>query len=419
MARIESSSLPNGLPLHRVELPGPARRPCSSPSTPARAPSAPRRTGWPTSSSISSSRAAQKYDDYRKVNQTAETMGAVLNAYTSHDLVAFHITCRAEVVAEAIDLLTDFVGRPKIDAEELDRERGVVIQEIARAHDQPSVRRRAPDRPRGVRRSPARAPRARARRSTCARSRARRSSAFRARQWAGARGGAFLVGNLEHLPEDGELAELFGRFPSISANGAFEPAPGVRADDAGRGARVQPVAPADVLPAGDRRRATRASAPRSASTRRCWAARWARGCSTRSASSAAWRTRSTRSTTRSPTCRSCSSRPGWSPASASRRTRACARSSTSCAPTGRPRTRSSARAPTPPAGACWRSRTRTPSPATRPPQTVVFGQDIDPDEAIAALDGVTFDEVDAIAAGISEALSVACVGPHETSEFTT
>ena len=117
----------------------PAPPPCSSPSTPARAPSGPRRTGWPTSSSISCSRAAQKYDDYRKVNETAETMGAVLNAYTSHDLVAFHITCRAEVAAEAIDLLTDFVGRPKIDAEELDRERGVVIQEIARAHDQPSV----------------------------------------------------------------------------------------------------------------------------------------------------------------------------------------------------------------------------------------------------------------------------------------
>ncbi len=29
-----------------------------------------------------------------------------------------------------MDLLTDFVGRPRIDAEELDRERGVVIQEI-------------------------------------------------------------------------------------------------------------------------------------------------------------------------------------------------------------------------------------------------------------------------------------------------
>ena len=38
----------------------------------------------------------EKYDDYRKVNETAERMGGVLNAYTSHDLVAFHITVRAE-----------------------------------------------------------------------------------------------------------------------------------------------------------------------------------------------------------------------------------------------------------------------------------------------------------------------------------
>src|SRR5262249_52918986 len=48
----------------------------------------------------------KKYDNYRKVNSAAERIGAVLNAYTSHDLVAFHITCRAEVVGEAIDLLT-------------------------------------------------------------------------------------------------------------------------------------------------------------------------------------------------------------------------------------------------------------------------------------------------------------------------
>src|ERR687890_1619536 len=69
----------------------------------------------------------ETYDDYRKVNETAEAMGAMLNAYTSHDLVAFHITCRAEVAEQAIDLLTDFAGRPRIDREELERERGVVI----------------------------------------------------------------------------------------------------------------------------------------------------------------------------------------------------------------------------------------------------------------------------------------------------
>jgi predicted Zn-dependent peptidase len=51
-------------------------------------------------------------------------------------------------------------------------------------------------------------------------------------------------------------------------------------------------------------------------------------------------------------------------------------------------------------------------------QTVVFGQDIDPDKAIEALDAVTFDQVREVAAGISSELSVACVGPHEQTEFS-
>src|SRR5436190_286946 len=81
----------------------------------------------------------EKFANHHAVNETAERMGGVLNAYTSHDLVAFHITVRAEAVGEALDLLTDFVGRPKLDAEDVDRERGVVIQEINRSKDQPSV----------------------------------------------------------------------------------------------------------------------------------------------------------------------------------------------------------------------------------------------------------------------------------------
>jgi predicted Zn-dependent peptidase len=50
-------------------------------------------------------------------------------------------------------------------------------------------------------------------------------------------------------------------------------------------------------------------------------------------------------------------------------------------------------------------------------QTVVFGQEIDPDAAIAALDETTFDDVGEVARGISESLSVACVGPHRAEEF--
>jgi predicted Zn-dependent peptidase len=50
-------------------------------------------------------------------------------------------------------------------------------------------------------------------------------------------------------------------------------------------------------------------------------------------------------------------------------------------------------------------------------QTVVFGQDIHPDTAIKVLDETTFDEVAEIARGVSEELSVACVGPHSAGEF--
>ena len=43
--------------------------------------------------------------------------------------------------------------------------------------------------------------------------------------------------------------------------------------------------------------------------------------------------------------------------------------------------------------------------------------DIDPDQAIAALDETTLERVNEIARGISVEASVACVGPHEVSEF--
>src|SRR3954467_14904463 len=199
MAKITSETLANGLPLHRISIPG------TRAATVLVAFDAGARTERPEENGTAHFlehlvfKGGEKYDDYRKVNQTAETMGAVLNAYTSHDLVAFHITCRAEVVGEAIDLLTDFVGRPKIDAEELDRERGVVIQEIARAQDQPSVlaehlidKAAFGDHPLG---RPVLGPEEHLR--TFSRDAV---LAFRSRQWSGARGGAFLVGRLESLP---------------------------------------------------------------------------------------------------------------------------------------------------------------------------------------------------------------------------
>ena len=139
MPQITSSVASNGLPIHRVALTG------TRATTILVGFDAGARTEHPDENGMAHFlehlvfKGGQIYDDYRKVNETAERMGGSLNAYTSHDLVAFHITVRAERALEAIDLLTDFVGRPRLDAEELDRERGVVIQEIARANDQPAT----------------------------------------------------------------------------------------------------------------------------------------------------------------------------------------------------------------------------------------------------------------------------------------
>ncbi|HZE05987.1 MAG TPA: pitrilysin family protein, partial [Solirubrobacteraceae bacterium] len=139
MAQITVTTLRNGLRLHRISVPG------TRAVTILAAFDAGARTERPEENGMAHFlehlvfKGGEKFPTYRDVNEAAENIGAVLNAYTSHDLVAFHITARAQRGLEAADLLTDFVARPRIDADELNRERGVVVQEIARADDQPSV----------------------------------------------------------------------------------------------------------------------------------------------------------------------------------------------------------------------------------------------------------------------------------------
>src|SRR6476659_10171034 len=136
---ITSDTLPNGLPLHRVALEGTRAVTILAAFDAGARNERAEENGMAHFLEHLVFKGGEKYPSYRDVNETAERLGGVLNAYTSHDLVAFHITVRAESAAEAIDLLSDFVGRPRIDGGELDRERGVVIQEINRAFDQPST----------------------------------------------------------------------------------------------------------------------------------------------------------------------------------------------------------------------------------------------------------------------------------------
>jgi predicted Zn-dependent peptidase len=416
MATIQSSSLPNGLPIHRVAIEG------TRALTALVAFDAGARTERPEENGMAHFlehlvfKGGQKYSDYRKVNETAERMGAVLNAYTSHDLVAFHITCRAEVAPEAIDLLTDFVGRPKIDAEELDRERGVVIQEIARANDQPSVvaehlidRAAFGDHPLG---RPVLGPADHLRTFT-------RDGivAFRGRQWAGGRGGAFLVGNLDSIPDDRELAETFGRFPSISANGAWEPAPPfepqtlVEQRDSNQSHLRMSYRPA-VDPSDPRQRAALTVYSTllggSMGSRLFDEIREQRGL--------AYSVYSIDHTFADvPILQLSAGLESSKAVEAYSRMREIVDDLRENGPTQEEFERARAYA----GGRRVLAFENTNAVARHAAsQTVVHGQDIDPDAAIAVLDETTLDAVGEVARSVSEELSVACVGPHEVSEFT-
>jgi predicted Zn-dependent peptidase len=224
MTSVTETILPNGLPVYRVATDG------TRATTILVAFDAGARTERPDENGMAHFlehlvfKGGEKYPSYRDVNEAAERIGAVLNAYTSHDLVAFHITARAERAVEAADLLTDFVARARIDGDELDRERGVVVQEIARANDQPATvaehlidEAAFGDHPLG---RPVLGP-AEHIRDTFTRE---GILAFRSRRWAPERGGAFIVGNLSAF-DNGDFEELFGRFESRPAPEPYEPAP--------------------------------------------------------------------------------------------------------------------------------------------------------------------------------------------------
>src|SRR5829696_5954283 len=414
MARIESSSLPNGLPLHRVELPTRSTTILVAFDAGARTERA-EENGMAHFLEHLVFKGGQKYDDYRKVNQTAETMGAVLNAYTSHDLVAFHITCRAEVAPEAIDLLTDFVGRPKVDQEELDRERGVVIQEIARANDQPSVmaehlidRAAFGEHPLG---RPVLGP------EEHLRSFSRDAIlAFRRRQWAGSRGGAFLVGNLEHVPENQELVETFGRFPSIQADGAYEPAPTftpqalVEERDSNQShLRISYRPSIDPRDQGQRAALTVYGTLLGGSmgSRLFDEIREQRGL--------AYSVYSVdHAFADVPILQLSAGLESGKCGEAYSRMREIVDELRSDGPTEEEVERARAYAAGRRVLAFENSNAVARHAAN---QTVVHGQEVDPDAAIAVLDEVTFDQVADVAAGISDDASVACVGPHEVTEF--
>jgi predicted Zn-dependent peptidase len=416
MADVSTSTVPaNGLPVHSIAVPG------TRALTVLVAFDAGARTERPEENGMAHFlehlvfKGGEKYPTYTDVNETAERLGGVLNAYTSHDMVAFHITIRAESAPQAIDLLSDFVGRPRIDAEELDRERGVVIQEINRAHDQPSTiaeylidRAAFGEHPLG---RTVLGPEENLRGFT-----REAIVAFRERRWSGARGGAFLVGNTEHLPSEGELHELFGRFPSLAEPEPYMPAPAfaperkVEQRETNQSHLRMIYRPAiDVTDRSQRAALAIYSTLLGGSmgSRLFDEIREKRGlCYSVYALDHTFAD--------VPILQLGSGLDSSKCIEAYTRMREIVDELRRDGPTEEEVARARAYA----AGRLVLAFENTNAVARYAAgQSIVFGEPIDPDAAIAALDAVTYEEVRAVAAGITDELAVACVGPHTAEEF--
>ena len=75
--------------------------------------------------------------DAASLSMAIERAGASMNAYTTKDHTVFHVEALAEAEPVAIAALADVVLRPSFPADELERERQVIIQEIDEATDDP------------------------------------------------------------------------------------------------------------------------------------------------------------------------------------------------------------------------------------------------------------------------------------------
>ncbi len=72
------------------------------------------------------------------ISRELDRFGAEYNAYTSKDTTTYYVKIDAAELPRAIDLLNDMLAHSKFDGEELDRERGVIVEEINMYDDNPA-----------------------------------------------------------------------------------------------------------------------------------------------------------------------------------------------------------------------------------------------------------------------------------------
>lgn len=73
----------------------------------------------------------------KAIAEAIEDVGGSLNAWTARDHTVFHARLLPDDLALGVNLIADLVRDPWLDADELEREKQVVLSELGEAHDTP------------------------------------------------------------------------------------------------------------------------------------------------------------------------------------------------------------------------------------------------------------------------------------------
>ncbi len=71
------------------------------------------------------------------ISEELDNMGAVYNAYTSKDMTAYYVKSSKNDIKKNIEILGDILCNSKFDINEINKERGVIIQEMKKYEDLP------------------------------------------------------------------------------------------------------------------------------------------------------------------------------------------------------------------------------------------------------------------------------------------
>ncbi len=80
---------------------------------------------------------SKKYPNTKIISETIEATGGIFNAFTAKDHTGYWIKATSEHFEVMVDVLSDMIINPLLSEEEIDREKGVIVEELNMYEDTP------------------------------------------------------------------------------------------------------------------------------------------------------------------------------------------------------------------------------------------------------------------------------------------